>query len=82
MGQYPGGGGSLAPYPKNKRRAMLALSVVHCEGVLKNVAFDLGYSRRQIYRLIVEHRLWPIVNRARIKRLEDAARARRRSDGI
>ena len=55
---------------------MLALSVIRCRGVLKHVAFELGYGRRHIYRLIVEHQLWPIVNQARIKRLELIGRKR------
>lgn len=78
MGQWSNMG-SLCAHPKQLRRAKLAEAVVSCEGKLLHVAFELGYHRSHIYRLIDEYRLWPVVNRIRRQRLEREARERRRS---
>lgn len=77
MGQWSNAG-SLGGVPPNKRRPMLAQSVVDHEGNLRCVAHDLGYHRSHIYRLIYQHRLWHIVNTCRRKRLERVARERRK----
>ncbi len=78
MGQYRSAG-ILAYMEPAERRAMLARSVIDCQGVMKHVAFELGYSRRHMYRLIHQYRLWPVMNKVRIKRLEKKARERRRT---
>ena len=70
--------GSLCAHPRAIRRAKLAEVVVDCEGKLLLVAYELGYHRSHIYRLIDQHRLWPLVNRTRRQRLEREARERRR----
>ena len=77
MGQHRAG--MLMQHPQEDRRAILARAVVESEGVLVHAAFALGYSRRHLYRLIDQYRLWPIANRMRIKRLEREKRDRRRS---
>ena len=78
MGQWSSEG-ALCAYPPGERRAVLAASLVENEGVLRHVAWDLGYHRSHIYRLIYQYRLWAVTNRLRIKRLERQARERRRS---
>lgn len=77
MGQL-GNRGSLCEYPYAERRAILARCVLDCDGVLMHVAHDLGYCRSHLYRLIDEHRVWPVVNRARLRRIERERRERRR----
>lgn len=78
MGQWSNEG-SLGGVPPNERRPMLAQSVLDHEGNLSLVAYDLGYHRSHIYRLIYQYRLWYIVNTARRTRLERVARERRRN---
>ena len=79
MGQWSNEG-SLCAHPKTKRRVILARTVLECEGKLIHVAFTLGYHRSHIYRLVDEYRLWPVVNRVRIERLQ--RESRERSKGV
>ena len=79
MGQWSNEG-SLCAHPKSERRVILARTVLECEGKLMHVAHELGYHRSHIYRLIDKHRLWPVVNRVRVERLE--REARERSKGV
>lgn len=52
-------------YPPEERRQALADSVVECEGNISKVAFELGYARWSITRMIGKLRLWPVVNNVR-----------------
>lgn len=57
---------------------MVATSIVDCEGNLSHMAYDLGYHRSHIYRLIYRHKLWAVVNRLRKERLDRNACERKR----
>lgn len=71
--------GSLCAYLPEHRRLVLADSIVDCEGNLSHMAYDLGYHRSHIYRLIYQYKLWAVVNRLRKRRLDRNARERRRN---
>jgi len=68
MGQT--GSGCLVSVPRNERRAFLASFLVDADGKLVHAAHYLGYNRSHIYRLIREYKLWPLVNRLRLERME------------
>lgn len=77
MGQF--GPGFLMQHTRSERRVILADAVLQCDGKLVHTAHELGYSRSHLYRLIDEHRLWPLINKVRAERLQ-RERAQRRRD--
>lgn len=70
MKRVGGKRGSLMAHERHLWRGIIARSVVEYEGVVEDTAWDLGYHRSHMYRLIKEYRVWPVVNRARVERLE------------
>ncbi len=71
MGQYD-------TRKKIHSRLQVAEVIIECDGVLRHAAHDLGIHRSHIYRMVHEHRLWPVVNKVRVKRLEREAYKRRK----
>ena len=47
------------------------------EGVLLRAAHELGIHRRWLYHLVYRHRLWPLVNEARIRKIQAQKAARK-----
>lgn len=70
--------GPLSSFPQNQRRIVLAQVVARCEGKIVLVARTLGYHRTHIHRLLYRYRLWHVVNKSRLRRLEREAADRRR----
>lgn len=73
MGQRSGRGGdrqgrTALAHPDNRER--IGRVIVRCEGRLVYAAHELGVHRRTIYKLVYHHELWPLVNRARIRRIQ------------
>lgn len=69
MGQL-GGHGWLADLTPGERKREVAQCLIEAEGKIVLAAHQLGYSRWDLYRKIVEHDLWPLVNKLRHERIE------------
>lgn len=67
---------AIAP---EKRRTMLAQSIVECQGVVMHAAHHLGYSRSHMYRLLDQYRVWGVVN---VCRIEAETERRKERDGV
>ena len=65
--------GWLGDLDKATRRQTIGLVIARTEGNLVKAAHQLGIQRSHLYRLITQDQLWPVINRARRRRLEDQA---------
>lgn len=71
------GDGHLYTMPDAEVRKTIAAVIVECEGKMEDIAWKLNYSNRWVTTLIERHRLWPLVNKARIERAEREKREKR-----
>lgn len=68
MGQ--GGDGCLAGMDDEEAKRVVVEYLVDCDGKLVHAAHHIGYSRSHIYRLVRRYKLWPLVNRLRLERVQ------------
>jgi hypothetical protein len=62
--------------PAEQKRALVE-AIVECEGRITEVAWRVNYTVGWLHTLIERHRLWPLVNKARIERAERLRREKR-----